>query len=119
MNMSIVFFVILYLIANTTGLYFLKTSVTGVPLDSIVSYMKLLTNYKFIIGFLLYAMSFLVWIVLLSKKDLSYIFPIVIGLSYVCIIIMAILVLKEDFTLSKAVGATLIGLGIVTLFLQK
>lgn len=117
--MNIIIFIITYLFCSTIGLMLLKTSVTGVQFHSISSYIHLLTNYKFIIGFLLYAASFLVWLVLLSRKDLSYIYPIVIGLSYLFIMLTAVFILKENLTIGKALGAILIGLGIIIIFIQK
>lgn len=117
--MNIVIFIVAYLVCSTIGLMLLKTSIAGVELQSISSYAKLLLSYKFIVGFLLYAASFLVWLILLSRKDLSYIYPIVIGLSYMLIMLMAIFILKENFTIGKAIGAMLVGLGIIVLFVQK
>lgn len=117
--MSLIVFVILYLISSTAGLMFLKESVSGFEVFSFQTCLELLSDYKFIFGFFLYAFSFIMWLVLLSKKDLSFIYPIVIGLSYISIMAMAILIFKEDFTLNKATGASLIGVGIIVIFLHK
>lgn len=117
--MNLIISIIIYLVCSTAGLMLLKGSVIGGQFDSIRSYFQLLLNYKFIIGFVLYAFSFVVWIFLLSKKDLSYIYPIVIGLSYVLIMLMAVIILKENFTFNKAIGATLIGVGIIVIFAQR
>lgn len=119
MNINILICVAIYLIGSTTGLMLFKMSVTGMEFQSISSYAKLLLNYKFVLGFLLYATSFLTWIVILSRKDLSYIYPIVIGLSYVLVMVLAVIVLKENFTMGKFAGALLIGLGILVMVVQK
>lgn len=111
--------IVAYLIFSTAGLMLLKSSVVGGDFSSIRSYFQLLANYKFVVGFFLYAFSFIVWIFLLSKKDLSFIYPIVVGLSYVLIMVMAIIILKENFTMNKALGALLIGAGIIIIFAQK
>lgn len=117
--MNIILFVIIYLICSTAGLALLKMSVSGVEIYSAISLVKLAGSYKFILGFVLYASSFLTWIIILSRKDLSYIYPIVIGLSYLFVMGMAILLLKENFTVGKFIGAMFIGLGIIIMFLQK
>ncbi len=107
------------MICSTAGLALLKTSVSGIEINSLISFVKLAGSYKFILGFLLYASSFLTWILILSRKDLSYIYPIVIGLSYFFVMGMAVIILRENFTIGKFIGAVLIGLGIVVMFLQN
>lgn len=118
-HMNIFLFIIIYLICSTAGLALLKTSVSGIEINSLISFVKLAGSYKFILGFLLYASSFLTWILILSRKDLSYIYPIVIGLSYFFVMGMAVIILRENFTIGKFIGAVLIGLGIVVMFLQN
>jgi len=117
--MNLVIFIVVYLVCSTIGLMLLKMSVFGVELNSLQSYVKLLFNYKFIVGFLFYATSFFVWMILLGKKDLSYIFPMVIGLSYLSIMALAIFVFKENFTLIKFAGVLFVGIGIFFISLQK
>lgn len=117
--MTLTLFILAYLSCSTLGLLLLKSSLLGIHPDSPLSYLKLLLDIKFDIGFFLYAISFLLWIALLSKKDISYIYPIVIGLSYICIIASAIFLLKENFTTGKAIGSLFIGLGIIILFIEK
>lgn len=117
--MNLIIIITFYLICSTAGLMLLKISVAGVTFQSVSSYAKLLLSYQFIAGFLLYALSFISWLVMLSRKDLSYIYPIVIGLSYFFIMLAAIVILKENFTFGKALGAILIGIGIIVIFSQK
>jgi multidrug transporter EmrE-like cation transporter len=72
---------------------------------------------EFILGFFLYIFSFLSWLILLSKKQLTYIFPMVTGLGYASIIITSFLFLREEIDLFKIIGIILVGIGI--LFLIK
>lgn len=117
--MNIIIFIVAYLICSTVGLMLLKMSISGAELQSLSSYIKLVLNYRFIVGFLLYLASFLVWLALLSRKDLSYIYPVVIGLSYLLIMLVAFFILRENFTAGKAIGALLVGVGIIVMFIQK
>ena len=68
---------------------------------------------------MLYSASFIVWLILLSKKDLVSIYPIVIGLSYLLIMVTAVIFLKEHLTFYGAMGAALIGLGIIIISMQS
>lgn len=117
--MNLIIFIAIYLFCSTIGLMFLKTSIIGRELNSISAYIGSMSNYKFIMGFFLYAASFLSWLFLLSRKDLSFIYPVVVGLSYVLIMLMAVIILKENFTFNKALGALLIGAGIIIIFAQR
>jgi small multidrug resistance pump len=117
--MSIIIYIIAYLLCSTAGLMFLKSSIISLKLVSFLDYLSLFTNIKFIFGFLLYVISFLTWLVLLSRKDLSYIYPIVIGLSYFLIMLTAALFLREGFTVGKIIGASFIGIGIIIIFIQR
>ena len=117
--MNIILYILGYLLCSTIGLILLKISINGSILKSPSSFIDLLANYRFGLGFILYVTSFILWLFLLSRKDLSYIYPIVIGLSYLSIMCVSAIVLKESFTVGKAFGATLIGLGLIVIFFQK
>ena len=105
--------IVIFIILNTAGLLLLKTSLpAGFSLSS-QTIISLFYNLRFIFGFIFYASSFLTWLYLLSKKDIVYIYPIAVGLSYVAIIIASMIFLKETLTLPKTIGIVLIGLGLV------
>jgi uncharacterized membrane protein len=110
-------FILTYLVLNTLGLTLLKLGTQNVKLDSFSDYAYLLMKPQFIFGFFLYAASFLTWVMILSKKDISYIFPMVIGLSYFCVMIVAVFFLKDTLTINKIIGSVLIGLGVIVISL--
>lgn len=68
---------------------------------------------EFIFGFFLYILSFISWLIILPKKQLTFIFPIVTGLAYASIIITSFLFLREEINLFKLIGIILIGIGIL------
>ena len=74
--------------------------------------MAALTNPKLIIGAILYGSSFLTWLWLLSKEDLSSIYPIVVALGYLSIMLVSFVFLKEQASLAKFIGAFLILVGV-------
>ena len=117
--MIVLFGIIVYVICTTSGLLLLKISLSGVSLNSIWDAIHLITNLKFISGFALYATSFLTWMFLLNKKDLSFIFPIVIGLTYLAVFLSALFLLQEQVTTRKIIAASLIGIGIIIISFQK
>lgn len=72
-----------------------------------------------IIGIICYGLSFVLYIVLLSKFDLSFISPITIGLVYVLLMITAAFFFQEQFTLLKVTGCLIILAGILMILSGK
>ena len=117
--MNIFFYIIIYLLSSAFGLIFLKSSLNGQTINSLADAFRLFISFNFILGLILYVTSFVVWIFVMSRKDLSYIYPIVIGLSYVIVMTLSWLVLKESLTIGKALGALIICIGVIIITLQK
>lgn len=111
--------ILFYLACSTTGLLLLKSSLNNQPVANFSDFRQLLLNIRFLAGFFLYAASFLTWLFLLNKKDLSAIFPIVIGLSYLAVFLSALFVLNEHATFWKIFAAFLILAGVVIISFQK
>jgi multidrug transporter EmrE-like cation transporter len=117
--MSLFIFIIVYLICSISGLLLLKASVIENSPNSAINYWELVKNFRFLMGLFLYVGSFASWIVLLSKKELSYIYPIVVGLSYILIIFAAFFILKEEISFYKFLGISFICIGIMAIIIGK
>jgi drug/metabolite transporter (DMT)-like permease len=70
-------------------------------------------------GIVLYGLSFLFYVILLNKFDLSFISPITIGLVYVFLMVTAIVVFNEQFTLLKTIGCVLILVGVLLVIITN
>jgi len=70
-------------------------------------------------GILCYGISFLLYILLLNKFELSFISPLTIGVVYVLLMATAVVVFHEHFTVLKTIGCTLILAGILLVVLTK
>lgn len=117
--MSLFFLILGYLICSTLGLFVLKLGVLDFKIYHFSDLLMLLFSKKFVIGFILYGLSFLIWIAMLAKKDLSFIYPVVIGLSYLFIMLVSILFLKEGFGAGKILGIIFIGVGVIIIAYYK
>lgn len=71
------------------------------------------------LGIVCYGLSFLLYIVLLSKFDLSFISPVTVGLVYVLLMLTAAFVFQESFTILKVVGCVIILAGILMILSGK
>jgi multidrug transporter EmrE-like cation transporter len=114
--MKLISCIIAYLFLSTVGLTLLKA---GASSKHNITIIELAKNWQFILGFVCYALSFATWVYILSRKDLSFIYPIIIGLSYVAIMATSIFYLKEEISLSKVLGSLFIIVGIITITSQK
>jgi len=116
--MGLILLILLYLLLSTAGLMLVKTGLNQFHFQThhIEEYRRFI-GYAYrhpgmIFGLLIYISSFLCWLILLSKRQLTTIFPLVIGLSYASILIASIFFLKEEIDLFKMIGIVLIGAGI-------
>lgn len=72
-----------------------------------------------LVGIACYGVSFLLYILLLNKFDLSFISPLTIGIVYVLLMITALVIFNEHFTVLKTLGCTMILAGIFLILLTK
>lgn len=63
-------------------------------------------------GLFCFGTSFLLWIWVLTKMDLSRAYPLV-GLSYVIILVLSHFILREPVTLARAGGVALVVAGVL------
>lgn len=70
-------------------------------------------------GIICYGLSFLLYILLLSKFDLSFISPVTVGIVYVLLMVTAVVVFKEHFTVLKTIGCVIILAGILMIVANK
>ena len=119
-----IFYIIFYLFCTISGLVFMKKGLIGAEINGILGLIKSLFNiefltkhWQFIFGAVFYALSFLTWMFLLSKKELSVIYPLTVSIVYIAIMISSVVFFHEQFNLFKIIAVVLIGIGI--LFLVK
>jgi len=74
--------------------------------------LTIITNFKIIIGFLLYLTPSIIWIYLLKKIDLSYLQPLM-ALTYILTPLLAIIFLNEFISILRWIGIIIIIIGIV------
>ncbi len=108
--------ILLTVCLNTGGQFLMKAGVNRVGKISLFnnffsSIFKALTSGLVIGGFGFYVVSAILWIIILSRAELSWAFPLV-SLSYVITAIVAPIVLHESFSVQRFVGTLVIVLGV-------
>ncbi len=81
-------------------------------IDLINLFIKMFTDITVFCGMLLYFLSAVVWLYLLTKLDISFVQPI-LALTYVLTPILAIIFLGEQVPIMRWVGIVVIIVGVV------
>lgn len=114
--MDSLFFMLLSIFFGAVGQVLLKVGANRLKFLSslnLVSFiLSIIKNPAIITGLIFFVTSFLMWIKVLIKKDLSYAYPMV-SLGYVIVVILSVIVFKEAISLNKFIGIFLIILGVI------
>jgi len=113
MNQFMILKLIAYALASASGLMLIKKSVSKLSSLNYQQIASILFSWNFSIGFMLYLGSFLYWLYLLSRYELSRIFPIVSGLVILFTVIFSIFFLREKLLLINVLGIGLMQVSIV------
>ncbi len=111
--------VLLSICMAVVGQLLLKSGVmhSATSQSLLINYLGILTNPWVIIGGLLYLASSFLWLLLLQRCHLSYIYPM-ISLGYVLVVIASCFLFHEQVVLIRWIGVGIICIG-VTLVSQS
>jgi drug/metabolite transporter (DMT)-like permease len=65
-----------------------------------------------VFGLIMYGLSTVFWLIALSRMELSFVYPF-ISLTYILVLALSYLVLRESIGLNKIAGTALIILGLI------
>lgn len=108
-----------YLLCSVGGLTLVKIGGDVNSFSSQSSYFTLSLSYATLIGLFLYIFSFLLWMIIIQRFNLSYIQPIATGLSYVLIILVSVFILRESISALQWMGLVFVLVGVVLMNLSK
>ena len=103
---------------TVVGQFLLKTGIKQVgqvPLGELLGKLPVLFgNFKIVTGFVIYAVSAVLWLSAISRLDLSYAYPL-ISLGIVLVSVISWAYLKEAQDPRRIAGSALIVLGILVM----
>lgn len=106
----------LYVLATSAALIVLKMGAsTGAPVALIENKLQFNLNPYTVSGIILYGISFVLYMYLISKFELGYIIPITAAFVYILIFVASFLIFKEIFTPAKIIGIAMIVIGLIIL----
>ena len=105
----------IYLSLSAAGLILFKLGSTAVKLQLTYSIHQLSINVGTLslIGLVCYLMSFILYMGIITKYDLTRIYPVTAGAVYIFVFIGSIIFLHEPISINKIIGSITILFGIV------
>lgn len=110
---------ILYILLSTCGMLLIKLGGSGTSIEFATKNMSMQFSYQLIIGLFCYIVSFLLFTIILQKKDLSIIYPICAGVVNVVTVLLGVFVLKEKISPLGITGVAFTVLGIILLNIRR
>ena len=89
----------------------IEGAVTKLELDTLMSMML---NPYVILGVIMYGLSMLCWLIALSRKDLSYVYPF-IALTFIIVLLASKFLFHEELPLLRIIGTLIVVFGILVI----
>ena len=113
--MYLLIIIFLAIIFGSLGQLAFKSAMVGIgKVDKLLDALNpsrlydIFTNKFILLGLFLYFISTSFYLVVLSNTDLSYAYPLVVGLSFVSVSILAMVIFGENISLLRWLGIILI-----------
>lgn len=105
---------------SALGGIFLKIGASSCSIGNsyLVTTINIITNWKILLGLLLYFIPAAIWIYLLRTLDISFLQPI-FSLTYAITPVLAYFLLEERFDSTRWIGISIIILGVVVISQSK
>lgn len=114
------FLLIVYVCCSAIGLTLIKLGVgKGLTCGIESGLFHLDIGAISIVGLALYIISFLLSMIVMSKMELTYFYPLSAGLVYIIVCLLGVFLLHEKVSLSKIIGMAIIFLGVIVMNVQK
>jgi len=103
-----------YVLFSVSGVVFFKLGSADVlALDISRTNFSLKISWLSVLGLICYIISFLIYMGLVSKNNLSYLVPVVTGAVYLLTMSSSVLIFKEVIQLPQFAGSVLILAGLI------
>ena len=109
----------IYLLLSASGLILFKLgSEIGVAMSITNKIFSLKIGFVSLLGIVCYGCSFLIYLGLVSKLNLSYLVPVTTGIMYVIILVASAVIFKESISTHHIFGCVLVLAGVVLINLK-
>ena len=109
---------IIYVFLSSAGLVLFKLGSSSLNIQLQQTIFSMNISLISLLGLFCYLISFILWMLIISRSDVSYIVPLVVACTNIAILIASNLILKETITTNALIGAVVIIVGIVIMNLK-
>lgn len=106
---------LIYVLLSSSGLILFKMGSKDVGLELSKTLFSVTLSWQMLLGILCYLLSFILWLVIVSKSNLSYVYPMSIAMINIALLVGAYYFLNEPITVRTVVGVSIIIIGVVVL----
>lgn len=99
---------LIYVILSSSGIILFKLGSSDLSIKIMNNQLNMNLPGLSILGLLCYLGSFVLWMIIISKSDVSFIVPLGLGITNVLILVGSSVVLKEEISLYGIIGIVLI-----------
>ncbi|MDT2781817.1 hypothetical protein P7H41_07635 [Vagococcus fluvialis] len=99
---------LVYVILSSSGIILFKLGSADLSIKMMSNQLNMNFPMMSILGLLCYLISFILWMIIISKSDVSYIVPLGLGITNVLILVGSMVVLKESINLYGIIGIVMI-----------
>lgn len=109
---------IIYVFLSSAGLVLFKLGSSSLNIQLQQTIFSMNISLISLLGLFCYLISFILWMLIISRSDVSYIVPLGVACTNIAILIASNLILKETITTNALIGAVVIIVGIVIMNLK-
>lgn len=117
--MKLIIMFICYVLLASSGLILFKIGSTNSNLTLSLFGFKINYSIKMILGLLCYGCSFILWMLIVSKSNLTIAMPLSVALVNTLVVVESCLILKERITLSQGIGIFIVIIGVCIMTFER
>ncbi|WP_288394350.1 EamA family transporter [uncultured Vagococcus sp.] len=99
---------LVYVILSSSGIILFKLGSAELSIKMVSNQLNMNFPMMSVLGLMCYLISFILWMIIISKSDVSYIVPLGLGLTNVLILVGSMVVLKESINVYGIIGIVMI-----------
>lgn len=106
---------IIYVILSSSGLVLFKLGTMGPG----ISILGIKLTIRMILGVFCYGLSFLLWLYIVSKINLTFAMPLSVALVNTLVVVESCIFLKEKINIQQGIGIFIIVLGVMIITFNR
>lgn len=110
--MKLIIMFTLYVLLASSGLILFKLGSANNNLTLNIFGLSINYSIKMILGLLCYGFSFILWMLIVSKMNLTIAMPLSVAIVNTLVVVESCLVLKEKITLTQGIGIFIVIFGV-------